>query len=542
MRLAVLLLALVVPGLVQAQDSVAEMDAYVATQAAERKFMGSVLVALDGKIVLKKSYGMANLELEVPNKPETKFRLGSITKQFVATGILQLEEQGKLSVQDPLCKYVSPCPDAWSKITIHHLLSHTSGIPNFTSFPDYARTWMLPSRPDQTMLRFKDKPLDFPPGTRWSYSNSGYILLGYLLEKISGEKYEDYLQKHVFERAGMPNSGHDTHEEILKNRADGYSKRQGDEWINSAYHDMSIPIGGGDLYSTVEDLLQWDQALMTEKVLTRKSLDKMFTPVMNKYGYGWSIDTQYGRKRYSHGGGINGFATFYARFPEQRAVVAVLGNMDFANSAEVASNLVRILFQEKAVRPENRKAISMDSSKFGDYVGRYELMEGVTTAVTVDGDKLMAVVPGTPLEQIFPEAPDRFFSKSADRVTVFQRGTDGQISGLVVHHLGTETELKKISAEAPQPPREISIPAAQMTEFVGEYELAPDFSIVITTQDGKLFGQATGQPAFEMFAEAKDKFFLKVVDARIEFQRGPDGKVNQLTLYQNGRVMPGKRK
>jgi CubicO group peptidase (beta-lactamase class C family) len=519
-----------------------ELDAYVASRVAARKFMGAVLVSRDGQVVLKKGYGMANLELDVPNKPETKFRLGSITKQFVAVGILQLEEKGKLRVQEPICKYVPECPDAWGKITIHHLLSHTSGIPNFTSFPDYAKTWMLPSRPEQTMTRFKNKPLDFQPGEKWSYSNSAYILLGYLLEKISGEKYEEYIRKYVLDPAGMADSGHDTHEAILKNRAAGYSRRQGDEWINSAYHDMTIPIGGGDLYSTVEDLYKWDQALMSNKILTSESREKMFTPVMNNYGYGWGIDKQYGRARYAHGGGINGFATFYARFPEQRAVVAVLGNMDFANSGEIASNLVRVLFGEKLVRPEDRKPVSIDSSKLGNYVGRYEAASGQNATISVDGGKLMALISGSPREEVLPEAADRFFYRSTDRVLVFERGTDGKVTGMTVHREGIETEWKRVSTEAPPQPKEISVSAEHLSELVGEYELTPAFSIAVTMEGGKLFGQATGQPKFELFAEDKDKFFLKVVEAKMEFQRGADGKVNQLTLHQGGRQLPMKRK
>jgi CubicO group peptidase (beta-lactamase class C family) len=517
------------------------MDEYVASQVKARRFMGSVLVVRDGQTVLKKGYGMADLELDVPNRPETKFRLGSITKQFVAVGILQLEEKGKLSVKDPVCKYVEACPQAWKGITIHHLLSHTSGIPNFTSFPEYRETWSLPSRPDKTLLRFKDRPHDFKPGERWSYSNSGYILLGYLLEKISGEKYEDYMRKHVFDAAGMADSGHDTHEEILKNRASGYSRASDGKWVNSAYHDMSIPIGGGDLYSTVEDLYKWDQALVSGKVLKKQSLEKMFTPVMNNYGYGTAVDKQYGRLRYSHGGGINGFATFLARFPEQKTVVAVLGNMDFANSGEVASNLVRMLFGEKTVRPEDRKAISLGAALV-DYVGRYAMPAGPDTIISLEDGRLMASISETPRQEILAEAKDRFFFKSATRTLTFQRGPDGKVAGAVMERDGVETALKRTSAEAPKAPREISVQPSDLVGLIGEYELRPGVSLAITAEGGRLFGRATGQSRIEMFAESRDRFFLKVVEARIEFQRGADGKATQLTLLQAGRQTVGKRK
>ncbi len=326
-----------------AEDLAERIDRQIAPLVQSKKFMGSVLASRDGRVVFSKGYGMANLELGVPNGPETKFRLGSITKQFVAAAILQLEEKAKVSVQDPVCKYVPNCPAAWAGIRIHHLLSHTSGIPNFTNFPDYRKTWTLPSRPAETIQRFRDKPLDFPPGGRWSYSNSGYILLGYLLEKISGVPYEDYLRKNVFDPAGMSDSGHDTFEEILKSRATGYSL-EGGRWINSHYHDMSIPIGGGDLYSTAMDMYKWDRALAGGKILSKGSLAKMYTVARNNYGYGSGVDRQYGRVRYAHGGGINGFSTSFARFPEDNAVVVVLSNMDFAATGQVAGIVTRTLF------------------------------------------------------------------------------------------------------------------------------------------------------------------------------------------------------
>jgi len=542
MRLSAIVFASFMAGSLAAQDVASQIEEYVSSLVKAGKFSGSVLAARDGKVLLSKGYGMANLELDVPNTPQTKFRLGSITKQFVTAAILQLEEKGKLSVADPVCKYVPDCPAAWGKITIHHLMSHTSGIPNFTSFPDYPKTWMLPSRPEQTLLRFTDKPLDFEPGTKWSYSNSGYILLGYILEKASGMRYEDYLRKNVLDPAGMADSGHDTHEEILKNRATGYSRGSGEKWVNSAYHDMSIPIGGGDLYSTVEDMYKWDQALTPGRVLSGESLRRALTPVKNRYGYGWGIDKQYGRPRYSHGGGINGFSTFFARFPEEKAVVVVLGNTDFGATGDVAAAVTRSLFGAKYVRPEDRKEISVDPGRLPAYVGQYELESGGKATVSVESGKLHVMLPNAAREEVFPEAEDTFFYRTTDRQLEFRRNPAGAVTGMVIHRHGTESEAVKVSSEVPALPKEVALSPEALAELTGEYELAPGFSIVVTAEDGKLFGQATGQPKFELFAEAKDKFFLKVVEAKIDFERGPDGKVTGLILHQGGRDMPAKRK
>jgi CubicO group peptidase (beta-lactamase class C family) len=301
-------------------------------------------------VLFAKGYGMANLEHEVPNTTRTKFRLGSITKQFTATAILQLEERGKLATDDPACKHVADCPPAWKPVTIYHLLTHTSGIWNFTNDPGYRKTWMLPSRPEKTMERFRDKPLEFTPGSQYRYSNSGYIVLAVVLEKMTGGRYEDFLDANIFQPLGMKDTGHDTWEAILPNRASGYQLERG-RLVHAPYHDMTVPIGGGDLYSTVEDLLIWDQALYTEKVLSKKSLEKAFTPFRNNYGLGWAITTMFGRRMIAHGGGINGFSTSINRFPEDRSLVVVLSNNASSPAGPMARDLAAILYGEKYVIP-----------------------------------------------------------------------------------------------------------------------------------------------------------------------------------------------
>jgi len=203
-----------------AQDPAPKFDEYLNSVAAQQHFTGSVLVARDGKVVLSKGYGLANVELDVPNTPQTKFRLGSITKQFTATAILLLQERGKLSVTDSICKYFDICPAAWSELTIHHLLSHTGGVPNFTNFPDYMPKMMMRVTTQEMIARFKDKPLDFKPGEKWSYSNSGYFLLGAIIEKVSGESYESFLQKNIFDPLKMTATGYDHFETILNRLAE----------------------------------------------------------------------------------------------------------------------------------------------------------------------------------------------------------------------------------------------------------------------------------------------------------------------------------
>jgi len=319
MRTAVALLSL---ALVHAQDLVSKADSI----AKQNDFMGSVLAAKGGNVVLKKGYGMANIELDVPNAPDTKFRLGSITKQFTATAILQLASQGKLSVDDKISKYVADSPAAWQDITIHHLLTHTSGIPNFTGFSDYQKTMRETVTPVELVARFKDRPLDFPPGSKFKYSNSGYEVLGVIVEKVSGEKYEDYLKKHVFDPLDMQATGYDHDTAIIKHRASGYERGKDGKIRNAEYIDMSIPYSAGSLYSTVEDLYRWDRALYTDKVLTQQWRDKMFTPFLDNYAYGWFVKGAGADKTISHNGGVNGFVTSINRYPAQDSCVIVLSN------------------------------------------------------------------------------------------------------------------------------------------------------------------------------------------------------------------------
>src|SRR5688572_17307322 len=200
-----------------AQDYAARADAFVNAFVEQKKFMGAVLVAQDGKPVLRKGYGFANVEWEIPNTPDTKFRLGSITKQFTALAILQLAEAGKLSLDDPAKKYYSDAPPAWDKVTVHHLLNHTSGIPSYTSIPNFFRDKARdPLKPAEIVKLTQDKPLEFEPGEKMIYSNSGYVLLGHIIEKASGEEYADYMRKHIFEPLGMKNTGYDMQKTIIK--------------------------------------------------------------------------------------------------------------------------------------------------------------------------------------------------------------------------------------------------------------------------------------------------------------------------------------
>src|SRR6185369_11378886 len=239
------------------QSKIEKLDKLISAYAEYGKFNGSVLVAEKGEIIYKKGFGLANMEWGISNQPATKFRLGSVTKQFTAMLILQLVSENKLKLDVPISTYLPDYPKKNGNIiTIHHLLTHTSGIPDFTSFPNFREMMRDPYRPEEIVSLFADSVLEFTPGEKFQYSNSGYILLGYLIEKITGKSYEQVLQNKILTPLKMNNTGYDHNSTVIKNKASGYNKL-GNTFQNANYVDMSIPFSAGAIYSTVEDLYLW---------------------------------------------------------------------------------------------------------------------------------------------------------------------------------------------------------------------------------------------------------------------------------------------
>ena len=300
-----------------AQSIPSRMDAIVRSYVDQKQFMGSVLVAEKGDVVFEKSYGFANLEWNEANASSTKYRLGSLTKQFTAASVLLLEERGKLNTADPVKKYLPDAPAAWDQVTIYHLLTHTSGIPNFTDFPDYIATQATPTTPQALVGRFRDKPLDFAPGTQYRYSNSGYVVLGFLIEAISGKTYAQFLQENIFAPLHMAESGYDVNAAILMHRASGYVP-SANAPVHAGYIDMTVPFSAGGLYSTTPDLLRWQEALFGGHLLSASSLKKMTTPYRSGYACGLAVHTVAGRTVVEHAGGINGFNTQMAYYSRQQ--------------------------------------------------------------------------------------------------------------------------------------------------------------------------------------------------------------------------------
>jgi CubicO group peptidase (beta-lactamase class C family) len=334
-----------------------QVDALLARYQALGLFNGSALVADKGQVVLKKGYGLANMEWGIPNAPDTKFRLGSITKQFTATLVMQLVEQGQIDLNASVRRYLPDYPSpAAEKVTIHHLLNHTSGIVGYTETPTFGATARNPYTPTKFAdEKFAKLDLLFEPGTKFSYSNSAYFLLGVILERVTGQPYEKLLRDRIFTPLGMNDSGYDSTQPLLAKRASGYDKRFDGSYVNTTYIDMTQPYAAGSLYSTVEDLYRWDQALYSEKVLSAGSKDRMFTPGLADYGYGWEIRRKDGVTTMEHGGGINGFNTLITRNPESKRLIVFLNNTGGAPLGQMA-DVVRAILDGKPPTMPKRPA------------------------------------------------------------------------------------------------------------------------------------------------------------------------------------------
>lgn len=422
-------------GPVLAQD-VGRMDQIVRGSVARDEFTGSILVARGDQILLDQGYGMANREWNIPNDGDTKFRLGSLSKQFTAVAVILLNQRGQLDLDAPLKMYLPDAPAAWDGVTVRHLLTHTSGIPNLTAFPDFQARKTQPATLDQLIARFRDRPLDFQPGQDWAYSNSGYILLSAVIERVSGQRYAAFVEENLFQPLGMTDSGYDDHATILPRRASGYSpSAQG--IVNADYVDMSVPQGAGALYSTTHDLLKWEQGLFGGRLLNPASLTTLTTPVRNNYAMGLSIAPNADGAVVRHNGGIEGFNTWMGHDTGSDMTVIVLGNLN-------------------------------------------------------------------------GQAPDKL---GGDLMTLARGGT----------------------VSAPEDRPVITLSAEALRAYEGVYDLAPEFALTVSSVDGKLKVQATGQPAFELFAEGEDAFALRAVEARITFNRDAAGAVTGLVLHQGGR-------
>ena len=426
--------------LASGQELGGNVDEYMRAHQALGRFSGTVLLARDGKVLHAAGYGEANREHGVANGPATRMRLGSITKQFTAALILQFIEEGKLSFDETAARFVPDSHPDWKKVTVRHLLNHTSGIPSFTGFKEYRQLKLKPHKPEEVVAVFKDKPLEFEPGSQFRYSNSGYFLLGYIVEKVSGKTYGGRLRERILQPLGMSATGMDDNRAILPGRASGYSPDGKGGFRNADYIDMTVPGGAGALYSTVEDLRRWNEGLHSGKVVPPKLLEEMRTPGKGDYGFGLVISPIRNRKAIHHGGGIEGFNTVLAWFPEERLTVAALSNVNTPAMQQIAADLAAIALGDAYTVPKERSAISLDPKLLDRLPGRYELKPGFVLTVRREGNRLFSQATGQPEAEIFAETETKFFYKVVDAQITFAANGES----LTLHQGGRDMPAKRL--------------------------------------------------------------------------------------------------
>jgi CubicO group peptidase (beta-lactamase class C family) len=430
-RLAVLAMSFAFSaGVCSAQATVERLQAVVQPYVDAQMFMGSVLVAQKGKVLFSKGYGWADVEWNIPNSPTTRFQIASMTKQFTAAAILLLEERGKLKTDDLVKKYLPDAPASWEKITIYNLLTMTSGLADHSAEYD-------PTPPDR--LIYVDRPLDFQPGEKWDYKNTNYLVLGYLLERVSGQSYADFLQENIFKPLGMNDSGLDSNVAIVPHRASGYLI--GADGIENAERtNISGALSAGGLYSTTEDLLRWEEGLFGGKVLKPSSLRKMTTPLKhttlnNEYACGLYINHVNGRLLIDYDGNNIGFTSEMAYYPEEALAVIVLTNLNSYTTARINTALGAVVHRESVAFTPPPKEIALPREVLARYVGNYEFSDG-HVAFTLEGSYLIAHFGAT--FPLFAESETKFFSKGWDLQFEFSKNDKGEFAFVREHSNGED--------------------------------------------------------------------------------------------------------
>ncbi len=550
-----------------AQSKTEKIDQVVKFYNNNQSFSGAVLVSEHSKVIYSRGIGLANREWDIPNTTDTKFRLGSLTKQFTAAVILQLVEQGKLKLDTKLSDILTDYPkDTGNKITIHNLLTHSSGVRDYLSIPEYFKEYVRKDTKLQELIDlFKNEKLDFEPGTSWSYSNSGYVLLGAIIEKITGKPYEEVVKENIFTPLGMNNSGYDHFRDIIKKRATGYD-RTPDGYRNCDFVDMSTPYAAGALYSTVEDLFKWDQALYTDKILSEKSRQKIFTGYFDaspgvKYGYGWVITYFKTGDNDStliadHGGGIYGFNTRIRREIEENNCVILLNNTPGANLNEMSETISKILhglpyempkksasdklyadYRKSGIDKAVENYIELEKSGSKDYYFNEDELNRLGYNF-LSGKKLHEAVVVFKLNADLHPSSAMAFDNYAEGLLAY-----GDTAASIANYkkslefnkknLNAVNVLKRLNVDVSG---FSSIDIELMKTYVGKYQIKPELIIDVTFEDGKLYAQVTGQPRYEIIPETPTRFFSKMLAAKIEFLKDGD-KITHAIVYVNGRQL-----
>jgi CubicO group peptidase (beta-lactamase class C family) len=500
------------------------------------------LVMRKGEVLYRKAFGMANIELAVRMDSNSLFRIGSITKQFTACAILKLAEQGKLSLNDEITKFIPDYPTHGFHITIENLLTHTSGIKSFTGLKEWTDEVQKKDFTPLAFIRwFRDQPMDFAPGEEFRYNNSGFFILGYIIEKVSGKSYANYLRDEFFILLALRNTLYDSTLRIIPGRTSGYQKTNG-KIRNADYISMSQPYAAGAIISNAGDLYKWTKAVMNGKVISKESLQKAQTTFkLNNgkpanYGYGWFLLNVKGFPTIEHGGGINGFTTYCLYIPSTDVFIALLTNF---NSGEVADLTVKMALLALN-KPYHNKTIKLPVDSLLQYQGVYESKDKDEAIFRIKDSCLYGWIKGSKRLMFSPSAKNVFFVDGSFTSIEFSRNSQNEIDSMFSYDRAAIIHWKKTARALPEEKHTL-IPESILQKYVGEYKLNSDFTISIRFHDKKIYAEGAGQSEFEILAKSENEFVNEDGDIQFEFCKNSSGKINKLKLFQNERVMSAEK-
>jgi CubicO group peptidase (beta-lactamase class C family) len=503
----------------------------------------SVLVAQNGQIIYQNSFGYADVGNKIPITPDFKFKIGSISKQFTASAILKLQEEGKININDKLSKYIPDFPRG-NEVTIYHLLTHTSGIHSYENQRDFLM--LAPISPNALIDTIKTFQYDFNPGEKYQYNNSGYFILGYLVAKISGKTLGEYLNETFFKPLGMNNTGIYESNIVLNNEAYGYSMENG-AVKKADYQEMTWALGVGGIYSTVKDLYKWNEAIFNGKVLSEASLKAAFIPtVLNNnektnYGYGWFLSTNRGIKFIQHSGGVFGFSSYLERQPENKLTVCVLCNSlptpEGINPVSNGQLISEFMLWDKMEKQSTFAAdTTISENILKKYVGRYNYGQGRIMMITLESNQLYGQLSGQAKNLLTPSSIDEFYLKAMEAKIKFVVDSPGTVTHIIHYHEGQQIEARKLKDEI-----SISVNPDIFDKLTGKYDLGNNYIVKILKENKKLYVQSPNLPRYELLPTSELEYFTMEASTRTKFILNKEGKAESMILNTDGFIIPAKR-
>lgn len=447
-----------------AQDLSQTIDKYLSIRAEMGRFNGAVLIAKEGKIILRKGYGFADVEKKIPYTPDMQQEVASISKMFTAFAALKLSGQGKLKLDDSICNYIADCPEAWKPVTVSHLIHHTSGIHDYEEDLEIGSEKYLQfmTQPDATRKIFeeyKKKPLDFKPGEKFYYSNTAYIVLSFVVQKSAGKPFEDFVTKNILQPAGMKNSGVFSPRSFPKKLANGYTNEfPGWEKTVAGFSltDINLkkipqlplnpPEGDAGIYSTLDDLYLWSQIMDGgHKLASDKEIATIFTPEKSNYGYGWFIDKAFERKRMRHTGFLPGYTSDFVKFPDDKITIIMFTNLDSSLLGRAMRDVSAMVLGKPYDMPVRGKLALLNDEQYKALEGEYKTTDGKQLIVRKDKDLLVAVLKGAFTAGLIPLSSAEFYMPLADGKVTFTLGADGKAVKVNMRYSGEDHIAERVS-------------------------------------------------------------------------------------------------